>query len=349
MTETPSVLSARGHRLVAALGGWPRRRVTLGELRKLLDRVDPSSRSDVGRRIVLSDLIAELATGEVIELPSARSYDHSEMPSLPRFVTLSRPTADPSQSRPTVWHPELSWVPQARFSPSQMDTLERVNRWLYDNRDELNVPSRERSLEIFGDEKALDRLVLTSLFGSGRLDFGLLRCKRVVPRLHCEPAGHGDLLLVIENSDTFDSVLSVLRERDDHRVGLVGWGAGTGFEASVLSISRLGHSISAVRYFGDLDENGLRVPMSAATLAHNEGLPAVTPATGLYAALLRRGVPQPGQRKLTPDAAAGLVSWLDPEHRSAAERLLVGGSRMAQEAVGLSCLSRQNGWLESLA
>jgi hypothetical protein len=28
-----------------------------------------------------------------------------------------------------------------------------------------------RSLEIFGDEKALDRLVLTSLFGSGRLDF----------------------------------------------------------------------------------------------------------------------------------------------------------------------------------
>jgi hypothetical protein len=74
------------------------------------------------------------------------------------------------------------------------------------------------------------------------------------------------------------------------------------------------------------------------------------PGSGGYGSgLLQRGVPQPGQRKLAPDATAILVSWLDPEHRSAAERLLMVGSRMAQEAVGLPYLSCQKEWLEALA
>jgi hypothetical protein len=60
----------------------------------------------------------------------------------------------------------------------------------------------------------------------------------------------------MENSDTFDSLLTVLRGRGDHRVGLVGWGAGTGFEASVLSIAHIDRAITEIRYFGDLDETG---------------------------------------------------------------------------------------------
>ena len=43
-----------------------------------------------------------------------------------------------------------------------------------------------------------------------------MRCRRVVPPLHYERSGNGDVLLVIKNSDTFDSLLSVLRGRDDH-------------------------------------------------------------------------------------------------------------------------------------
>jgi hypothetical protein len=69
----------------------------------------------------------------------------------------------------------------------------------------------------------------------------------------------------------------VLRGRDDHRVGLVGWGAGTGFEASVLSIPLVGRPISEIRYFGDLDENGLRIPANASTITQSEGLTPVVP------------------------------------------------------------------------
>jgi hypothetical protein len=238
----------------------------------------------------------------------------------------------------------------ARMPPSQLERLERVNDWLQASRDPLKVPSRERSVEIFGDEKALDRLIGGALFAPDRLSLELLRCRRIVPRLHCAQVGEGSTLLIVENSDTFDSLVTVLRERNDHRVGLVGWGAGTGtgFEASVLSIADLGQAIAEVSYFGDLDENGLRIPANASLMAESAGLPAVRPATGLYSAMFAQGNPQLGQRRVPLDTAASLVAWLDPAHRERAAELLDSGRRLAQEWVGLSYLSRSDDWLRGI-
>ena len=349
MTAASSELSARAQRLADTLASWPRQRVQLVELWSLLDEVDPTSRMDVHRRRILSGLIAELAGTQVVELPAARSYDRTENPPLPRFLVVRRETSSLLPRKPVVWHPNLAWVPRTGLTRSQEDTMEQVNQWLHQSRDRSTVPSRERSLEVFGDEKALDRLVGTVLFGPGRLTLDFLRCRRVVPRLHCESAGDGDVLLVIENSDTFDSILTVLRGRDGHRVGLVGWGGGTGFEASVLSIPLIGRLVSEIRYFGDLDENGLRIPANASTIAQSEGLAPVVPASGLYHALLQRDVRQQGQRRLLPEAADKLVSWLDPTQRTAAATLLTEGARMAQEAVGLSYLTSRDDWLHDVS
>lgn len=348
MTGTAMELSGRARRMADILDTWPRQRIQLDELWRVLDQADPTTRTDIWRRRTMGELIAELAAAQVVALPAARSYDRSQAPPLPKFLTMQRERVAEMPGRPVIWHPSLAWVPQGGLTRSQVATMERVNDWLYGSRDNLLVPSRERALEIFGDEKALDRLAGAALFGPGRLTLELLRCRRVAPRLHCEPAGDGDLLLVVENSDTFDSVLTVLRERDDHRVGLVGWGAGTGFEASVLSIARLEPTVTEVRYFGDLDENGLRVPANAATLAGSAGLPVVRPATGLYRAMFRRGVPRSGQRSLSLETANGIASWLEPEQRARAVDLLVRGERLAQEAVGLSYLSQHDDWLASL-
>jgi hypothetical protein len=348
VTSTDVMLSMRAQRMAASLAGWPRRRILLAELWAILDQIDPSSRMDVRRRRILAELITELAAADVAKLPGVRSYDRSEIPALPRFLTLPRNSPAPEPRKAVVWHPSLAWVPQASITQPQIHIAEQVNQWLHSSRDSLVVPSRERSLEIFGDEKVLDRLVGTALFGPGRFSLELLRCRRVAPRLHCEPTGSGDLLLVVENSDTFDSLVKVLCDRDDHRVGLVGWGAGTGFEASVLSVPRIGRAVGGFRYFGDLDENGLRVPSNAAALAASAGLPSVTPAAGLYSVMFRRGTPQPGQRKLPVEAASDLASWLRPDQQAQAEHLLVTGNRLAQEAVGLSYLSRHDDWLEDL-
>jgi Protein of unknown function C-terminus (DUF2399) len=343
-----AALSGRARRLAGMLASWPRQRVQLEELWRILDQADPTTRTDIRRRRTLAELIAELVAAELVSLPSSRSYDHSELPGLPKFLTVVRAGRVSEAERSIVWHPSLAWVPQASLTRPQLGIMQRVNDWLHDSRDHLVVPARERSVEVFGDEKMLDRLVGSALFGPGRLTLELLRCRTVAPRLHCESAGDGDLLLVVENSDTFDSLLRVLRSRDDHRVGMVGWGAGTGFEASVLSIARLEHPTTEVRYFGDLDENGLRIPANASALAESVGLPTVRPATGLYGAMFRRARGQAGQRKVTAEAAATLSVWLDPEQHDAAAKLLTTGERLAQEAVGLSYLSRHEDWLDSL-
>jgi hypothetical protein len=155
-------------------------------------------------------------------------------------------------------------------------------------------------------------------------------------------SGKGDLLLVIENSDTFDSILAVLRDRDGHRVGLVAWGAGT---VSRLPFCPPALPVAEVCYFGDLDENGLRVPSNAAALAENEGLPTIRPASGLYSAMLRLGIPQSGQRKVSTEAATHLASWLDQDHQGTAIRVLTSGDRIAQEVIGLAHLTRNEDWL----
>jgi hypothetical protein len=329
--------------MAAASAAWPRVRIQLAELWRMLDDADPATRTSSARRTILADTLAELADSGVLTLPAATSWDRFEKPHLPRFVTIStaRPIDEPTKR--VIWHPALAWVPETRIAPTHRSYLERVNTWLHRHRDDTVVPLRERSLEIFGNEKILDRLVLSTLFGPNRLNLSLLKARRVAPRLTTETIGDGTTLLVVENSDTFDSLVHAL-SANPGRVGLVGWGAGGAFEASVLSIPRLGRHVREIRYFGDLDAKGLQIPSNAAALASAERLPPIRPAVGLYQALLTHARPQAGQPKLAPATAQKLTEWLPADLRAAAEQHLAAGTRLAQEAVGLALLTSNRSW-----
>ncbi|MFC7617272.1 Wadjet anti-phage system protein JetD domain-containing protein [Actinokineospora soli] len=313
---------------------WPNRRVSLRDLWRVLDETDPSSGARAGRRQLLADVLNELAAADQLELPSTRSYDRTERPALPTFVTLPG-DAEPQRRFPDpVWHPKLAWAAGARLTAGQRELLGKINEWLFRSRDDLVVPLRERSLEIMGDEKALDGKFATALFGEGRLSLDLLRAHRTALPLYAERVGDGPVLLVVENSATFHTMVSVLGDNPS-RVGWIGWGAGAGFETSVHSIPALGPPlVREIRYFGDLDRNGLRIPASASRIAELSGLPPVLPASPLYRILLEIGVPQPGQPKIPVAAATALVDWLDPAHADEARDLLTNGFRLAQEAVG---------------
>jgi Uncharacterized protein conserved in bacteria C-term(DUF2220) len=348
MTKHPPDLSDRARRLSMALTDWSRRRVPLEHLWQLLDTVDPATRTFLHRRQLLADTLAELTAARLIQLPAQASYDRTEHPALPRFITLPRPDRAQPLATPIVWHPALSWAAETATAATHRPALEKINRWLFTNRGTLTVPLRERSLEILGDEKALDRLCTTSLFGPDRLTLDLLRARRVTPPIHTTRVGDGPILLVVENSDTFDSLRTVLTANPG-RVGLVGWGAGAAFEASVLSISAIREPVSDIAYFGDLDGKGLKIPVSADRLATTYGLPRVRPATGLYTALQHAGIAQRGQPPLNADAAAQLCRWLDRQHRHWASMALTGGTRIAQEAVGLAYLTDHDDWYGDLA
>lgn len=125
------------------------------------------------------------------------------------------------------------------------------------------------------------------------------------------------------------------------------------FAASVCYLAELAAEgpaslIREVRYFGDLDRRGLAIPIAADIAARETGLPSVQPAVGLWKRLLevgRRGAHPP----LDPLVADRLVQWLPPALRLTAKELLVSGSRLAQEAVGMKLLTSDRTWASSLS
>lgn len=207
------------------------------------------------------------------------------------------------------------------------------------------LPHRERSLEIFGHEKRLDELFTTPLFGEDKLTLKLLCAYVVHPPFVWRPVrgAVGTELLVVENHNTFDSVCRALA---NHLAAgtpcpfrFVAYGAGNAFEASVTYIADLDPVPDRVRYFGDLDGEGVTIPTRASTRAAAADLPAIEPHLGLYRLLLANGTPQVA---LVPTVNTAWLGGLQPE----VDALFSSGHRLAQEWVNVVVLSRDESWLK---
>lgn len=341
-------LTPRARRMADLIGVRRTSRTRLAELWTVLDQADPATAGSVERRRLLADALSELVAAGLVT-PSA-GIDRTGHPPLPRHVDrVAAGSAPPGRSHAEPWHSELAWAAERRLTTAQEAVLRSVNRWLFRGGTRAAAsPLRERAWEITGDEKAFD----SGLVADGVLTLAVLRAYRADVRLHTERVGTGPVCLVVENADTFDSLHRVLTLQPG-AVGWVAWGAGAAFGASVLSLRA--DPPGAIRYFGDLDPAGLRIPAGADTLARKNGLPPVQPATGLYSALLKHGVPRArfaadGTSRAVPfDRARELVVWMDSPHRDQACAVLVAGTRMAQEAVGLALLRVDDGWRAGLA
>ncbi len=329
-------MTAAASAAAGRLREWPRRRVKIAELERMLLDAEPDLQFSPERRSRLAALASELAQAGTASLPAAGSWDRSARPALPRFLTLpARPggpgLADGSQ---VAWRAELAWAASERFTQSHFEALQAVNAFLRDGgAGRPKVPARERSVQLFGDEKRLDRLQGSMLFAPGRLTLDLLACEQVRTPFVWQRTGPGPDVLVLENSHTYHSFARALADAGS-AAGAAVYGAGRHFESSVHFLADLPFPARRVLYFGDLDAAGLQIPASASRSAQAAGLPAVQPAAGLYELLLACGRPAPSSGPAGPAPAA----WL-PEHlREPAARLLQAGQRIAQEWAGTEAL-----------
>jgi hypothetical protein len=310
---------------------------------------EPALATSPDRRARLATAIEELI--EVGALKASRAVDRSELPPLPRFVVPLDRVADPPVGREAAgyaWRPELAWAARLPLRRSEFDALRAIQAFLRDHvADAPVVPTGERSLELFGDEKRLDTLRRNRrLFAPGRLSLEVLRARLYAPPFAYRRVGQGRVALVLENVATYHSALATIPP--DGPVGLVVFGAGGNFSASVCYLAELAAegpaaSIREIRYFGDLDRRGLEIPIAADAAAREAGLPAVRPAVGLWARLLRVG-----QRGAHPavdaSTAERLTTWLPASLRAPARDVLVEGARLAQEAVGTKLLGSDPTW-----
>jgi hypothetical protein len=202
------------------------------------------------------------------------------------------------------------------------------------------VPIKERSIQLFGDEKKLDRLKDTILFGPDGLSLNHLRCFVVSAPLVFESGPEkARPLLVIENHSTYDSFCRWNAKRGEFTA--IAYGAGDAFRSSVGFLPRIIEVSGAeprVQYFGDLDYDGIRIPSQASRTAEKLGLPPIVSHARSYGrliALARQDTLRAGEPWQLSDE---FMNWLPPNVRPVAAELGRSGRRLAQEWLGYEAL-----------
>ncbi|MEU8797779.1 hypothetical protein [Spirillospora sp. NPDC048819] len=325
------------------------KRVSVDELLARAHAVEPGLLGDPAGPSRFRDALDELVAAGQVTLPSSASrtgWDTRSRPPMPLWVNRTEAPASRSvKPERRVWPHALEKAGRLATRQDEHRLLERIAEWLRDNPEPAPVPVQERSAELFGDEKALDRHVKTRLFTSGALTFGLLACYAPpLPFASQYVPGTGmTRLLVLENLATYTSFVTAARElpREARPDLHIAWGHGGEFSRSILSVPLLDPEPGELHYFGDLDLAGLRTAVGAAGAAAAHRLPAVRPATCCYSYLLGGGPAWHRPDASNFGAAAdhdALCSWLPAVLRGAAGELLSARRRIPQERLGLDAL-----------
>jgi hypothetical protein len=174
-----------------------------------------------------------------------------------------------------IWSPELAFLAE-QFIRQDSPWVE-VDAWLKKCRGKKLVlkPIRERSLDIFGDEKALDRVVGLTPFKLGQINLRTLGCFYVPEPIPWKPGPPGSKSfsgLCVENATTFDTLCRFNSEAGYW--AFVAYGRGNQFvsmtDGLISVVKEYGHD--QVQYFGDADHEGIEIVARAEKKLNEAGV-----------------------------------------------------------------------------
>lgn len=321
------------------LKGIGRQRVELEDLRAQFHLAFPETRDNPERGQLLLATLRQLEQDGHLKLPviGKRGWEGYGQPPLPLWAQLAS-QAQPRNRRD--WR-AIAWAPELGFwtdlTPSQLEALVPINDFLLRRRGPLvSVPVKERSLEIFGDEKRLGLMGASGLV-MGKLPLSTLGCFHVAAPLAYRPAvAPGKPVLVVENKDTYWSFGEW--NAAERMYAAVVYGQGEAFHSTGAALDQVLRETGApaALYFGDLDPKGVNIPLQFNGKA-SPGRPHVAPAAGLYEWLLAHG--RTREKSECSNAPASLAaSWLPGPIARGINALWRDGLWLPQEALGFEQL-----------
>lgn len=292
------------------------------------------------QRETLWKLLEELRGNLLVEFPkSERLWDRCAQPHLPEWIKKPRLKNKKWHVDGIIWSPELSFLAgKAAVRPDSPWLA--VDAWLKRTRVEKPAlkPVRERSLDIFGDEKELDSLLRQLPFKNGLVTLETLGCFYVpepIPWLpgpigsECKPG------LCVENATTYYTMCRFNKEVGFW--GYVAYGRGNGFvsmsEGVQAVVESYGHN--QLLYFGDADLEGVEIAAKGAKRLIESGV-SVGLDSRLYDILITSGTEATSKSggelsdaaaRLIADAGLGTLPDIFRRHM-----------RIAQEWAGLETL-----------
>jgi len=351
--------------------GWKgrtRTKVPIDEIREIFAQQPRLGQKFDNPREELAWLLSVLADSGLLTPFQLTDREKIPLPTKVWLEPLDLPV--PQQTSMPRWHPSLKMLADywSKANPELREAFTALNSWAWSTPDQTPLHQRERALDIFGrfasedtfkfPEKTFDSLRSRVFFNDRERLWKLvhvepdgppLLSERVLEEIspnHFRRVGSGGMLLVLENSATYSSILATLPA--NHDLGYLAWGLGSMFIASIRSLSDQ-HKITHIRYFGDLDLSGLDIPRLAEIAAKDRGLPPVRPASQLYSMLFEFGLDKPSaDHPASHQQAIQLASWLPLAHQEQAAALLVNKRRIAQEWVSRRRLAEQAAWYSDL-
>ena len=191
------------------------------------------------------------------------------------------------------WHPKLLWVPAVKnLNPITEERLMKINKFLQSQSSKIvPISEKERALQIFGNEKELVRLSLSSIFKKD-LKKDIFKITTCYPTF--EPLigfrfedSDSSRVIFLENRDTFLSISEICLILKNAPFQRVYYGQGLNFKTSVLSIPYEIDKKLQIEYFGDIDPTGFLIPIEAKkTLIEKHQRYDITFSIGLYESLI---------------------------------------------------------------
>lgn len=307
-----------------------RKRINLMDLRRYWLQVNPEQLQHPERDTLMMAALKRLAEHEYLVLPASGSFEKIGNPPMPKFVTL----VNQEEAKPRNNWSNISWLPELGFwtdlTESELITANVINDWLQRRRGKfLKVPLRERSLEIFGDEKYLDSRARNNALFSGRLTLSSIGAFQVPHPLPYRAANApGQPVLIVENHHTYWSLAEW--NVQTRRYAAIVYGAGKAFCASGYALQEVVRECYAngALYFGDLDPAGILIPISF----NDANGPVVFPDIGLYQFVLEIGKRRSSVNRIIGDETA-VQRWL-PELSDQILALWASDHWIPQESLG---------------
>jgi hypothetical protein len=282
-------------------------------------------------------MLESLAAAHHVQLPAdrKRGWQNRPTPALPlrlRFPQPSVPKLDRFDHKRFPWAPEMAFIADFPILHIVEDAMHLHEFFKNGGGQSPIVPTKERSWQIFHNEKRLDELQYGQLFENGRLTLDRLRCRNVTQILAFSqsPVRLTAPVLIVENESTFHTFC-----RLNHQVPIYG-GIVFGDGNTVLRASDFLYGVAKAikitefKYFGDLDLRGLRIPQSLSKIMRKFNI-AVSLEELLYLELLK-AVP----RSILPPQSLDeqLVKWLPIDLQDNVCNRIGKCGRIAQEALG---------------
>lgn len=340
--------------LLDYITGYPKRRVPLDEMRAHAHQSHPFLLGDPHTRAQLADAFTTIANLGVVTLPvGAKGWETHLTPPLPRWVAKAAASKPDPEVKPVrVWPERLRVAATLATREDEQAALDKIADWLRDHPNPQPVPMEERSLEVFGYEKALTVLTDKRLFTSGALTLDLLACHPTpvpLPTVYIPGTGPTRLLVCENHAAYYSAATAARRLPDATRPDLhIAFGGGGQFAVSHAEIVFLDPIPVRILYCGDLDWAGLNIARHATTryaAAIQPGDPTLEPALSHFEWMLTHGTRQPDPSNRDNADISTLLRWMRdwlPAHLHApVTELLTQRVRISQETVGLDALTSQ--------